>query len=335
MVTIEQAKAVLAAHRQGLLAVPCVLGVGTSIIDSEPVILVLLKRKPKPGEWLPSYLNGVRVVPRITGEIQALQERTDRWRPSPGGVSCGHPRITAGTLAAILYLDEKPYIISNSHVIADSGRAKIGDPTIQPGTWDSGDPEEDTIGQLSFFEPFKLEEPNLVDFAASEGIPELVEDSILGLDRYPEVVGVEVFPIEAQIGMKAVKSGRTTGVTLGEVISTDYDGMVGAYPQGDLFFEDVIVVQGSKITAGGDSGAAVIEPGSGGLLGLLFAGNGDYYLACKIGNILKIIEQSPAFRPTPYIVPPPTKWIIPIALGGFVMAGNLAFWGTKPKGRLL
>lgn len=329
MATLAEAKAALARHREALLAVPCVLGVSTSVIEGEPVILVLLRRKPTPDEWLPSYLDSVRVVTRITGEIQPLLERTARWRPAPGGVSVSHPRVTAGTLSAILYLNEKPYIISNSHVIADCGRGEIGDDTIQPGSWDSGESPEDTIGHLSFFEPFKLEEPNLIDFAAAEAIPELVEDIILGLAPAPEIVGVEVFPIEAELEMVAVKSGRSSGVTVGKVISVDATIAIHGYPLGVLMFEDLIMVEGKELLClGGDSGSAVLTL-DGGLLGLLFAGPAEpphsMYFACKIGNILKVIEQSPAFRPATYTPIAPPRWIIPLTLGGIIVADGVYF----------
>lgn len=72
MVTLEQAKAAMAAHSAVISALPFVEGVGVSAIDGEHVLLVFINRKPLPSEWLPTYVDGVRVVPRLTGKFQAL-----------------------------------------------------------------------------------------------------------------------------------------------------------------------------------------------------------------------------------------------------------------------
>jgi len=70
MATISQVKAVLAARRDELLALPYVTGVGATVLDGEPAILVLMARRPTAQEWLPSYIDGVRIVTRLTGTIQ-------------------------------------------------------------------------------------------------------------------------------------------------------------------------------------------------------------------------------------------------------------------------
>lgn len=63
-------QSVLNKYRPQLLALPYVAGVALSNLNGETVLLVLLKRKPLPSEYLPPYLDGVRVVARITGTIQ-------------------------------------------------------------------------------------------------------------------------------------------------------------------------------------------------------------------------------------------------------------------------
>lgn len=62
-------------------------------------------------------------------------------RPVPGGVSGGHPDITAGTCGGWLRRigDERSYLLTNAHVAADVNRARIGDPFWQPGEADGGD----------------------------------------------------------------------------------------------------------------------------------------------------------------------------------------------------
>lgn len=269
--------------------------------------------------------------------------RTELHRPALGGISIGHPEVTAGTLGCILYIDNKPFIISNNHVIGDSNMARIGDDTLQPGPFDGGDEFEDSIGKLVFFEPFTTDRPNLIDFAMSEANPELVSDHVAELTAHNQII--EVQPIEPELGMLAVKSGRTTGLTIGEVTGTDAEIDVSGFPQGTLRFEDLIMIEGrAPLCKGGDSGSAVFTP-EGGLMGLLFAGPGeapfDLYFACKISNILAAIQngggfQSMAvsdvsFRPALYPNGVETKWAVPIfgVLAAGAIIGLVKLTGAK------
>lgn len=325
MTTRAQAQAVRAKHEKELLAQPFVEMVGTTELDGDFAILVLLSRRPTAEEWLPTYLDGVRLVTRVTGKIQALLERNDRWRPAPGGISVGHPLITAGTLSCYLWVGGKAYLVSNAHVIADFGRARIGDEVIQPASFDNGQPPEDTIGHLSFFVPYRLDAPNKVDFALAEAIPEHVDDSILGLEPGPAVL--EVFPAEAHIGQEVVKSGRSSGLTSGVVLSTDATVDVTGFPQGTLTFVDCLVVIG--ISQGGDSGSAVLALADGGLLGLLFAGDAEkgVYIAGKIGNMIEALRGAPGFRPSlaGAVAPARMRWVVPFLFGGILMADGIYF----------
>src|SRR3972149_9916239 len=95
------------ANQQALLSKENVVGVGigykgTKGERTDELCLVTLVRQKVPPAALtaetmvPREINGVRTDIIQVGEIRALQSRTDRWRPAPGGVSIGHFRITAG-----------------------------------------------------------------------------------------------------------------------------------------------------------------------------------------------------------------------------------------------
>lgn len=71
MATINDVNRVKAANQTYLMSLPYVAGVASSEIDGEPVLLVMLKRTPTSSEYLPTYLDGVRVVTRIVGNIRA------------------------------------------------------------------------------------------------------------------------------------------------------------------------------------------------------------------------------------------------------------------------
>lgn len=256
-------------------------------------------------------------------------QRNDRWRPVPGGVSVGHPRVTAGSAGCYLWLGGKAYLASNNHVIADSGLAQLGDVTLQPGAIDGGDPSEDIIGHLSHFVPFTRDQPNKVDLALAEVALEYVDDRILGFASGDRIIQVE--PGRAEIGEEVVKSGRTTGLTYGRVISTEASLMIQGYPQGTLLFEDSLVIEGE--VAGGDSGSAIIGVADGALLGLLFAGSvdGKLIIACKIRNVIEALRQAPGFRPALAMRAQGAKFFIPMALGGLLL-GNGIYFGRGGRG---
>ena len=96
------------------------------------------------------------------GDVRALA-RTERMRPVRPGSSIGHYKVTAGTFGAVVYdiKTGEPLILSNNHVLANStcgkdGRAKIGDPILQPGRHDSGREPHDVIGHLYRFVPISM-----------------------------------------------------------------------------------------------------------------------------------------------------------------------------------
>jgi len=72
---------------------------------------------------IPVRIEGIESDVQETPEIRALA-RTDRYRPMPGGVSGGHPNVSAGTISP-LTINEIKYIFSCAHVISDCNRGKL------------------------------------------------------------------------------------------------------------------------------------------------------------------------------------------------------------------
>lgn len=317
MLDTERARDVLARHRDELFSRPYVSSVAVSVLDGQAVIVVLLSRRLRAGEWLPTYLEGVRLVARVTGDIQPLRSRTEKWRPAPAGVSVGHHLVTAGTLGILLYVGGAPFIVSNNHVLALFDDAQIGDEILQPGSADGGDVPDDVIAHLWHIFPVSTESPNTVDCALAEPVSaQAVEDRILGLRPHARLV--EAVPGEAHVGMQAVKSGRTTGVTVGQVWSLDASVLIQG-PHGLMVFEDLIAIE--MAAAGGDSGSAVLSH-DGRLLGLLSFGTDANVFACKIANIAAGLTEVPLFRPHGFAV----NWMVPL-LGLAVVAGGIIVGG--------
>jgi len=91
---------------------------------------------------------------------------------------------------------------------------------------------------------------------------------------------------EVSIGDTVRKSGRTTGVTTGQVINTNVDVKMEYGDQEVWFFDQIQVKQDNWSFAGaGDSGSAVDKDGE--FVGLVFAGTEDYVYINKAQHIIE------------------------------------------------
>ena len=262
----------------------------------------------KKQDAIPTKVHGKETDVVETGEIKAL--RTSKHRPAPGGVSIGHPNITAGTLGMVIPTDSGRYILSNNHVLANSNDASIGDETWQPGAYDGG-VSIDVIGHLFDFVPIVflggestcpigntivcvfnflaklfgrktrirtiVDIMNTVDCAIAEPINDSdVSEEILE-------IGVPIGFSKAIVGEKVKKSGRTSGLTEGTVSSTDTLANVN-YGDGKMAtFTDQIMT--TAMSEGGDSGSVVLNEVIE-VVGLLFAGSDQVTIVNKISNVL-------------------------------------------------
>ena len=309
------AKAITAQerHTNGLLAIPGVVGTGVSHgADGKGAVFVLTE---KPGvSGLPGRIDGVTVVPLVSGGIVALgrppcagppSERppecgggeeptptptpgpepvdpTARFdRPVPIGVSTGHPAITAGTIGARVTDGANVFALSNNHVYADANRASIGDAVIQPGTFDGGSLPGDAIGALADFEP--------IDFAGGDNVMDaaiaLSSMGSLGNATPSDGYGVPAAtPVEESIGLKVQKYGRTTGLTAGRVKLVNVTVNVSYGDAGIARFIGQILVQGG-FSAPGDSGSLVVDKKLN-PVGLVFAGSDSATIINPIGPVL-------------------------------------------------
>jgi hypothetical protein len=225
------------------------------------------------------------------------QVLTPRVRPVHGGVSIGHYKITAGTLGACVYdtqsfpgIPPKYYVLSNNHVLANSNNARIGDPILQPGPYDGGTPENDTVAWLSRFVPIKYMQDgnaplNYVDAAIAEG-------DFKDLDRRQYWVGdVKRINAAPQIDTMVQKCGRTTNYTTGRVLNINATVDVN-YGNGLVArFANQILT--TPMSAGGDSGSLVCDLEEG-AVGLLFAGSPNV----TIMNPIPLVQQLLGIRVT-------------------------------------
>jgi hypothetical protein len=318
--------------KEALLEMPNVVGVGVGyqLKQGEPTgdyaIVVMVSRKlPLPAlapeAVLPHSMQGVNIDVIEVGEIRALQARTDKWRPAPGGVSIGHYKITAGTFGTIVRDREtnERLILSNNHVLANSNDASPGDDILQPGPIDGGSVSNDRIATLERFCPIEFTtEPgacditntyvsignaiadllgskhrvdshqanpqatNMVDAAVAKP---LNDDDVL--DEILEV-GTVQGTLEASLGMSVRKSGRTTGFTTGQINLINATVNVNYGSGRTARFEDQLVA--GAMSQGGDSGSLCVAGDSLQAVGLLYAGSDQTTIFNPIKAVLDCLE---------------------------------------------
>lgn len=255
-----------------------------------------------------------------------MVDRTKRFRPCPGGVSVGHYKVTAGTLSCWVKKAGEWMMLSNNHVLANVNQGKKGDPILQPGTADGG-VAVDELGKLYEFVPISLTEvsgcsfanaitsvtnffarlfgrktrlkayvpgePNKVDCAIAEPtrqFPYRDEDVLDGIiEDDGALVRIEG-EAEPEIGMKVKKSGRTTGTTHGEISQVDAAVTVNMGDNRSALFIDQIIVEKEGMSAGGDSGSAVLTEEGNKIVGLLFAGSEKTMVANSWHNVKEALK---------------------------------------------
>ncbi len=291
------------------------------------LVALVRRKVPRAGlkadDLVPPSVEGVPTDVVQVGDLRAFAGAgtpTSRWRPAPGGVSIGHYQVSAGTLGGIVRDRSSgiPLILSNNHVLANSNAGQAADPILQPGAADGGRAGDDTLAFLERFVKLHfLEEPascaiaqgfarvgnavarligshhrlevvqrddsavNVVDAALARPVDDSKVD--------PRILGIG--PIEgarpAQLGMAVRKSGRSTGLTTGEVQVVDATVTIG-YGDRRARFEGQILT--GAMSAPGDSGSVLVAAEGPYAVGLLFAGSDQATIYNPMDEVLERLE---------------------------------------------
>ncbi len=227
----------------------------------------------------------IEVIIEEEGEILA-EMYTARRRPCPGGYSIGHPRVTAGTLGGVGRRGRKwGFILSNNHVLAATNTGARGDEIYQPGSADGGGPG-DRIGILEHWVPIDFSGGhNEVDCAMAKTLGRWDRNSI----RLVEGIGTPHAETDATVGQSVRKSGRTTQLTLGTILSDNASIRV-RYGPGQLA-AFINQLQYTHMTLGGDSGSLIWDQKSLTVVGLHFAGSKAASYGNKIKRVLSLLGK--------------------------------------------
>lgn len=220
-------------------------------------------------------------------------------RPAPGGVSVGHYRVTAGTIGCLSLGRSAPrnsrlMLLSNNHVIANSNNAVFGHCISQPGSYDGGSCPAHQIAILERFIPIAFGgATNYVDCATGWCWPDRVRRELVYLSGgAQQFFRINNSPLYPQLGWNVGKSGRTTQLTVGRVVSLNWSGWIN-YGVGYAWFAGQFVVQGhsGNFSAGGDSGSSVWTWDSTRRpVGLLFAGGGGYTICNPMPWVVSALD---------------------------------------------
>jgi hypothetical protein len=205
-----------------------------------------------------------------------------------------------GTLGALVEDDGRnQYILSNNHVLARANAAETGEDIIQPGLIDQSPTcfkdTNDVVADLSAFIPilFKTKgtmPPNSVDAAIAQVRAGKVDPTGFIID----IGTLSSDTVTPSLGMAVKKSGRTTGLTHGNITAVNATVDVSFESGKTARFINQIVVGPGNFIAGGDSGSLMVEdvltnPRA---VGLLFAGSSNTAIANPIDNVLNAFGVS-------------------------------------------
>jgi hypothetical protein len=236
---------------------------------------------------VPEAVSGPEAIPTDVVVIGRLRPEVNKTRnPVQPGNSVGHVDTSAGTLGAIVSKGSILHILSNSHVLALSGTAKVGDNIIYPGDFDGGAMPADLIAKLSGVKKFVTggDFVNRVDCAIAKPTPARLAD----LRSEIKGLGIPRGTIKPQRGMKVVKVGRTTGKTTAEIRDVNFRFVLEYDEVGEVGFLDQVLC--TRYTKPGDSGSLVIDQATGRAVGLHFAGASGGSVFCPIDEVLKALK---------------------------------------------
>jgi len=281
--------------------------VGTAHSETEGEVIVFVEDE-QTKQRVPCSFKGYTVRTEVIGRIETLstqvaesltgvsEDRQDEVRPLVGGTSLSAYvtkgaliYLYAGTLGMVTY-DNK--VLSNTHVIAMNPETRefldAGTPVIQPGSRDGGR-IGNRVGELETYIPidFGDDTENYADAAIGSidtGVGASAGEQFCEINNYWLEGWTEVSK-----GDIVRKSGRTTGVTTGEIVHTNASVWVG-YDGKLAYFVDQIVVEQENwsFAAPGDSGSAVDKGGE--FVGLVFAGSETRVVISKAEHIIEGLD---------------------------------------------
>jgi hypothetical protein len=235
--------------------------------------------------------------------LENQEEQTFPIKLGASGVNANAGDCCSGTLGSLLAdQNGKQYILSNNHVMGRLGSAAVGEAIVQPGYVDTfcNFSLPNTVAHFTAAPPLDSN----VDAAIAEVVPGAVDPTgqIIGLGGIASDGSYISAPpasstVAAALNMPVAKSGRTTGLSFGEIQAIDGDILID-YPaecgnpttQTASFVGQVII---AGIAQPGDSGSLIVESATSRPVALLSGLTDDlkFVSGNPVGEVLAALES--------------------------------------------
>ena len=244
------------------------------------------------------------VYPNDTSTAQTAPIKLGTSGSNGNNVAAGATACCVGTLGALMQRGQTFFVLSNQHVLTNSGTATVGDAINQPGPA-ACFASPSTVANFS--ETFAVQPgsgstlaPDNVDAAlaqiATGGVDTsgaILDLGAAGASSIAAAPPSSTTAVES-VGLNVAKSGRTTGLTCSTVssilttVTVDYDSSCGGPVAFSSTFQNQIVISntGDSFAAPGDSGALVVTRDQARPVGLLFAGTSTTAVANPIRDVI-------------------------------------------------
>jgi len=216
----------------------------------------------------------------------------------------------SGTLGSLVTRGGTQYVLSNTHILARSDIAQIGDPIIQPGLIDTSTCTPSgarTVANLSAFYNLETGAAPKIDAAIAQIVSGNVDTSgnILYLGATADANGVPVpgaphagSGVAATLAMPVAKSGRSTGLTCSTVVAVAVNVNAVQYQKGcgtgttfTVNYTNQVDIGGGGFSAEGDSGSLIVSQNSTDPVALLFAGSDNDTVGNPVGTVLNFFAS--------------------------------------------
>jgi hypothetical protein len=235
-------------------------------------------------------------------------------------IAAGATACCVGTLGALMQRGQTFFVLSNQHVLTNSGTATVVDAINQPGPA-ACFVSPNTVANFSEMSPVQPVSgstlaPDNVDAAlaqiATGGVDTtgaILDLGTAGPSSIAAAPPSSTIAVES-VGLSVAKSGRTTGLTCSTVssilttVTVDYDSSCGGPVAFSSTFQNQIVISntGASFAAPGDSGALVVTRDQARPVGLLFAGTSTTAVANPIRDVVNAFTIQGVPKQIPGIV---------------------------------
>jgi hypothetical protein len=218
-----------------------------------------------------------------------------------------------GSLGSLVTRGGTQYILSNTHILARSDAASIGDAIVQPGLIDTAScttASTTTVANLSQFFNLQASPTPNIDAAIAQVVAGKVDPAgkIIYLGAAVDANGVPIadapqagagLPASSiAVGRPVAKSGRSTGLTCSTVeatnITTSVDYTVNCDGTGTKFtvsYANQIGVVGGDFSGEGDSGSLIVTQDTANPVALLYAGSDTDTVGNPVADVLNFFKS--------------------------------------------